>query len=154
MGQKSTDAEIRQRINAVYKMLVKSISRAVILEYAAAQWKASERTADEYIARARGLIAEYTSTDEKEALTLELDRLDAMLVSLYPMLHPQTGAPDLKAIDRALRISDQRCKLLGLYAPTRADLTVQTPPLKAYIGFSPDMWDEDDNAAQDAPKDT
>jgi hypothetical protein len=45
--------------------------------------------------------------------TLELDRLDDMLLRIQS----QVIKGDLKAIDRALRISEQRAKLLGLYAP-------------------------------------
>lgn len=45
--------------------------------------------------------------------TLELERLDTMLLSI--MTQVRNG--NLSAIDRALRISDQRCKLLGLNRP-------------------------------------
>jgi DNA-binding transcriptional MerR regulator len=54
------------------------------------------------------------NTNNAEQLrTLELERLDGMLLSIQG----QALKGDLKAIDRALRISEQRSKLLGLYAP-------------------------------------
>lgn len=51
--------------------------------------------------------------------TLELDRLDDMLVRIQS----QVIKGDLKAIDRAIRISEQRAKLLGLYAPVNQNHT-------------------------------
>lgn len=59
------------------------------------------------------------NVDNAEGLrTLELERLDDMLLRIQP----QVSKGDLKAIDRALRISEQRAKLLGLYAPVKNDV--------------------------------
>lgn len=71
--------------------------------------------------------------------TLELARLDAMLVEVWRVLkakhvvvsqgrvvlHPDTGepllddGPVLAAVDRALKISERRARLLGLDAPVK-----------------------------------
>jgi len=68
------------------------------------------------------------NVDSAEQLrALEIERLDRMLLSLSPMLNPaafpgqKAPLPDLKAIDRALRISEHRAKLLGLYAPEKRE---------------------------------
>lgn len=73
--------------------------------------------------------------------TLELARLDLLLGKAWGVLqaehivvsqgrvmaHPDTGepmrdhTPVLHAIDRVLRISERRCKLLGLDAPVRVE---------------------------------
>jgi hypothetical protein len=55
------------------------------------------------------------------ALGLELERLDAALrVACAVMNNPGAGAESrLRAIDRVLKVSHVRCRLLGLYAPTR-----------------------------------
>ncbi len=50
---------------------------------------------------------------------LELERLDAMLMAIWPAA---TGG-DPAAISVALRISERRSWLLGLDAPTRSELT-------------------------------
>lgn len=61
------------------------------------------------------------SADKLRAL--ELDRLDRMLLGLAPLIYPAGNAPvDLKAMDRAIRIVEQRAKLLGLYAPQLMDI--------------------------------
>ncbi len=51
--------------------------------------------------------------------TLELWRMDRMLRAVFPLAI--TG--DLQAIDRVLKISDARAKLLGLYKPIKIDIT-------------------------------
>jgi hypothetical protein len=55
----------------------------------------------------------------EELRTLELERLDAMLLPLWRRV--QNG--DEKAVDRVLRIAERRAKLLGLDAPTRRELS-------------------------------
>lgn len=50
--------------------------------------------------------------------TMEIERLDDMLLRIAP----QINNGHLGAIDRALRISEQRSKLLGLYAPVKQEI--------------------------------
>jgi hypothetical protein len=50
-----------------------------------------------------------------ELRELELTRLDAMLLALWP----EVSAGGEKAVDRALKIMERRARLLGLDAPTR-----------------------------------
>ena len=54
-----------------------------------------------------------------EVRTLELARLDRLLLGLWP----QAAAGNQGAVDRALRIMERRAKLLGLDAPTRQELS-------------------------------
>lgn len=54
-----------------------------------------------------------------ELRALELERLDKMLISLSAKLREG----DLKAMDRAIRIGEQRAKLLGLYMPIKQEIT-------------------------------
>jgi hypothetical protein len=53
---------------------------------------------------------------------LELDRLDAMQNALWD----KVLAGDTKAIDTTLRLMDRRAKLLGLDAPQRHELTLES----------------------------
>jgi len=54
-----------------------------------------------------------------ELRQLEVERLDAMLLSIWP----QVKQGNQGAIDRALRIMERRAKLLGLDAPVKQDFT-------------------------------
>ncbi|WP_128000939.1 hypothetical protein [Piscinibacter defluvii] len=60
---------------------------------------------------ARSQVA--AAADELRAL--ELSRLDGMLAKVYP----RAARGDLPAVDRVLKISERRAKLLGLDAPER-----------------------------------
>jgi hypothetical protein len=75
MGHKSTNAEIEQRVHAVYGLLVKSYSRFQILQYASKQWDVSDRTADIYIQRARQLIQQDSEIERPQWLAAAIARL-------------------------------------------------------------------------------
>ena len=63
MGKKSTKIEMDMRINRVARLLANGAVRSEILQYAAKEWEASERTADTYIARARDILRTDWETD-------------------------------------------------------------------------------------------
>lgn len=75
MGHKSTNAEIEQRVHAVYGLLVKSYSRFQILQYAANHWGCSHRQCDEYIHRARLLIQQDSEIERPQWLAAAIARL-------------------------------------------------------------------------------
>jgi hypothetical protein len=79
--------------------------------------KAVSKLIEREMARQRHEARENASA----ALGLELERLDAALrVACAVMNNPGAGADSrLRAIDRVLKVSHLRCRLLGLYAPTR-----------------------------------
>ena len=84
-------------------------------------WKDVKRELD----RLRADIA-----DSAEAIIeLEVQRLDAMLTTLWP----QVAKGHLGAVDRVLRVMDRRAKLLGLDAPTKADVTSGGKPLVQFV---------------------
>jgi hypothetical protein len=56
VAKKSTNAEIDERVNTVYDLLLRANSRTQILRYAADTWGCGERTAETYMARARQLM--------------------------------------------------------------------------------------------------
>ena len=66
-------------------------------------------------------IADKTSESADELRTLELARLDALLVALWPA----ATSGDCRAADRVLRISERRSKLLGLDIPVRAEAEIK-----------------------------
>mgnify|MGYP001160809274 FL=1 len=72
---KSTNVEIEERVNAVYKLLLQSYSRFEIVQYAAKEWGVQPRQADEYLARARQLIAKDSEIERPEWLAAAISRL-------------------------------------------------------------------------------
>ncbi|MCP4099159.1 MAG: hypothetical protein GY748_23295 [Planctomycetaceae bacterium] len=86
-------------------------------------------------------IAELKKLGEENAQAvreLEVQRLDAMLLGLWPQA--RTGHQG--SVDRVLRIMQRRASLLGLDAPARQDVTSGGEQIKAYAVVSPDDWDE------------
>lgn len=66
---------------------------------------------------ARGLkdIAELQAAVSEDVRTLEIERLDALLLPMYQ----QARQGNQGAVDRVLRIMERRARLLGLDAPTK-----------------------------------
>jgi Ni,Fe-hydrogenase III large subunit len=71
-----------------------------------------------------------------ELRTLELERLDSMLLPLMA----QAKKGNQGAVDRVLRIMERRAKLLGLDAPTKQEVTGKDggPLVIAIGGLDPD----------------
>lgn len=63
-------------------------------------------------------LQQITEEPAKEVIQLELERLDAMLLGLWP--NARKGHEG--AVDRVLRIMERRAKLQGLDAPVKADV--------------------------------
>ena len=64
-------------------------------------------------------LAEVTQEPALEVQKLELERLDAMLLGLWPQARRGEGA----AVDRVLRIMERRAKLLGLDAEQKVSVS-------------------------------
>ena len=75
MAKKSTNVEIEERVNTVYQLLLQSHSRFEIVQYAAKEWGVQPRQADEYLARARQLIARDSDIKREEWLASAVSRL-------------------------------------------------------------------------------
>lgn len=78
----------------------------------------------------RDLLAALGGMSETNAQTaaidraIELERLDTMFQRIWPLAAPaEDQTPNLKAIDRVLKIIDQRARLLGLYSPINQNHT-------------------------------
>lgn len=102
---KSTEAEIDQRVNQTYLLLLRREGRQTILQYAANKWGVGSRTADEYIARARELMREEASAERDDAL--------AEHIALRKDLFNKAYKDKKWAI--AFQICQDESKLLGLY---------------------------------------
>ena len=105
----------RKREDAALKLRLKGYTYARI----ASELGISEAGAYAAVKRALNRLNENINEEAKNVRRLELERLDMMLANLWPKVE----AGRESAIDRVLRIMERRSKLLGLDAPTRADVT-------------------------------
>lgn len=78
------------------------------------------------------MIKELHEECKEEAVkvrTLQLERINAVLASIWPRAINENGkykaAAQDAAIDRFTRIEDQRARLMGTYAPTKTESKVQ-----------------------------
>ena len=76
-------------------------------------------------------------------LALELERLDA----LYKSMYPQALKGNLGAVDRCLKISERRARLLGLDAPVKSDISGD---LRVVVVYDQDGDDTAEAAASGA----
>lgn len=111
---KATEAEMTRRISAIYKLLVLGYDRPYILQYASETWDASERSADDYMSRARALIDAQTSRDREEHLKIALSRLEMVFNAAYVSSQYKD----------ALGAQHQLNKILALYAPVQQHIEV------------------------------
>lgn len=90
----------------------------------------------------QGAIADITEEPAQEVRALELQRLDAMVLALWPKA--MNGEPS--AVDRVLDIMERRAKYLGLDPVVAPSLNVNVNGLAQFISaaFKP--------AAPDAPR--
>jgi len=111
---KATKAQVTQRVNQVYKLLILGKTRAYILQYAADTWDSSERMADEYISRASAMIEEQANRDRETHMKLATTRLELVFNEAY----------EIGEYKDALGAQHQLNKIMGLYAPTKQDVNV------------------------------
>lgn len=77
----------------------------------------SGKTAHQYVTDALRTLATELKQETAEHVTLELARYDDLLQAVMPA----ALAGDLQAVDRAIKLSEARRKLLGLDEPTKID---------------------------------
>ena len=71
MGKKSNKATVEMRVNRVAKMLSTGSVRSEVVQYSAKEWGISARQADQYIRKARDILAEDFEIDRR-TFTAEL----------------------------------------------------------------------------------
>jgi len=146
-------AELDRRIRAVASLLSLGKTREQIIEYADEQvWEVHERQVDTYIKQGTAYLRELGRADfeiERAKALLKLDGLYDNLLSDFSdkrsikevCADALTQDPDGKlevllravlstygrkyaAIEKAIKIIERRCKLLGLDAPTHVTLDI------------------------------
>lgn len=76
----------------------------------------STRMACTYVKKAIDIQNAKNGEEAQDIINLELSRLDSMLLSIRDKLKAD-NPNQLGAIDRALKIMDQRAKITGIYSP-------------------------------------
>ena len=102
MAKKSTNIEIDERINTVYKLLLEGNSRTQILQYGADTWDLKDRQVEEYIKRAR----------DYQRLDAELERPEWLHESLSALKDIQRKATTRQQYSTALNAIEMQARLL------------------------------------------
>ena len=102
MAGKSTNIEIDERINTVYKLLLEGNSRTQILQYGADTWDLKDRQMEEYIKRAR----------DYQRLDAELERPEWLHESLSALKDIQRKATTRQQYSTALKAIEMQARLL------------------------------------------
>lgn len=112
-------AEQERRINLVYEMLLQGARRPEILQYVAKNWHGSERSADDLIAAARGILKHQAAQtrDENFAEQVALRRL---------LRNKAAQANDFRMV---LDVAKDEAKLLDLYPAEKQKIETETPIL-------------------------
>jgi hypothetical protein len=110
--KRSSRAELEQRIDEVYDLLLSRVSYRAILGYAARKWGVSERQTRTYLARARVRLAEAAAESGPEKL--------AKAAADYDLLFAKQLAAGRLA--EARQTLDSIVKLLGLAAPDKLEI--------------------------------
>ena len=102
MAGKSTNIEIDERINTVYKLLLEGNSRTQILQYGADTWGLKSRQLEEYIKLAR----------DHQRLDAELERPEWLHESLCALKDIQRKATSKSQYSTALKAIELQARLL------------------------------------------
>lgn len=120
---KSTAAEVAARVDTVMTHLLRGKGRPFIMQFAADTWSVSERTTDEYIARATKLIEEITQPRKEYEFALVRQRLE----ELY-----DKALAD-KNYNAALGALKQVAEMTGINQPQKVDVTSDGKPVPILI---------------------
>lgn len=79
----------------------------------------SKQQAHRYVTAALESIRIETAEEAENLRTIELERIDSLFLECYAL----AKKGDLPAVDRCIRLSERRCKILGLDAATRSEIS-------------------------------
>lgn len=122
-------AVARDHAREIFELRKQGLSQTAIAERVGVTQGAVSRSLKAYLAK----LAAETMEDAEEVRSLELERLDAILI---PMLQAATSGEET-AVDRVIKIMDRRAKLLGLDAPTKAHVTADVNVQADYSKLDP-----------------
>jgi hypothetical protein len=111
--ERPTKAELEQRIDEIYGLLLTRVSHAAICRYAAGKWHITTRQTNRYIARARERIGVLLEPDPREQLAKALGSYETIFAK-------QMAAGDLRGARATMR---DIVELLGLAVAKRGGLS-------------------------------
>lgn len=130
---KSTQAEVLQRVAAVFTMIIEGASRPEILQYASEKWGVSKRQADIYISEAKKDLGEKTEIDKDQELTVARERLNCLWQKTLTK----------GDLNTALQVQREINKLYGLHEAVK----VQMDLINSDPGALADQLSDDELAA-------
>lgn len=74
-------------------------------------------------------LAEETREEAETLRQLELERIE----SLFSQAYSQATQGNLAAIDRCVKLCERRCKILGLDAPSRSEVTASLTSTNEWV---------------------
>jgi hypothetical protein len=127
-SKKGSKAEVERRVSIVETVLIRGLSRAEVIQYAAKAdvsakkeaWGLSDRTIDEYIHRANENISR-TYEDKRKDEAAWLDRHRAKAIRRFEAAHAMAVAD--KDPRTAAYVQKQINVLLGIEAPNRHEVS-------------------------------
>lgn len=111
MAQKSDSAEIENRVNQIYLLILACHSTQKIVNYSKQNWGINRTQTHTYIQRARNLMRATTAINREEAYAEEIELRREII----------RKALDDKKWQTALQAADSRAKLRGLFEKTEQE---------------------------------
>ena len=111
MAEKSTAAEVEQRMGEIYDLLLTRANHRTICRYASAKWGCTIRQTERYIQKARERLIDLAFVDQQEELGKAKGLYDAIITR-------QMNAGDLRGARASL---DKLVELLGVASPKRVE---------------------------------
>ncbi len=118
MANKSTRAQLSERVRIIFELLLSGTPRVDIIEYGRKNWGVRRAMADQYIAKANELI-------KKEAAKIIENAFEDHLVMRDSLRLAALKDGDKRLAHEILR---DTAKLLGLYAPKELKVWTRTLP--------------------------
>lgn len=112
-------ANQQRELDALDKQVQALELRKAGVRYSDIAEKLGYKSASGAFAAVRSALIKTLREPADELRTLELERLDALWLTYYPM----AKRGDRQAMDRCIKIMERRAKLLGLDAPQRTETT-------------------------------
>jgi hypothetical protein len=102
MAKKGTSIQVDERVNAIYDLLLKAHSRTQIVRFCSESWNVGERQAENYISRARKLMA----------LDAELERPQWLAAAVARLVEYERRASEANQLGIALKALEDQARLL------------------------------------------
>lgn len=107
---KSTMAEVQQRIDVVYQMLLQGLGKQEIVRYCADKWKVGVRTTEKYIHRATIELGHVSNEERQSALGSAVKRLNSIYYKAMKKDDLKTAIVAQKEINDLFHLKDEEHK--------------------------------------------